>query len=163
MVATRADATELTIPAGSADIVAVCETHVTEMGGYATPEDKKFFSMAHRLLKKGGLLVWGNAIPDATWKPCFEYLESIGMKLLEEKDVTKEAIQAREEDLVRVNAYVDQALNKFLGFRIPGFGPSKRREAEQALKNFYRNPGTNMFDQMVTRQDSYRVVAFQKT
>src|SRR5690606_637528 len=86
--ATWADATRLAIPDGAADIVAVNETHVTEQSGRATDEDRRFFSTAYRLLKPGGFLVWGNAIPDSTWAPCFAVLEEIGMKQLELEDVT---------------------------------------------------------------------------
>src|SRR5690606_38227105 len=109
------------LPIGDAvaDIVAVCETHVTDQGGIVSAEDQKFFRSAHRILKPGGLMVWGNVIPDSTWEPCFEFLESIGMKVVETRDVTREAIDARHEDMPRVQAYCDQALAKFVGFRIP--------------------------------------------
>lgn len=41
-------------------------------------------------------------------------------------------------------------------------GKKKRLEAELALKNFYRNPGTRLYDDMKTRADTYKVVAFEK-
>lgn len=162
LVATHADATRLAIKDGAADIVAVCETHVTEHAGQATDEDKRFFRTAHRLLKPGGFLVWGNAIPDSTWKPCFDFLESIGMKQLEVRDVTAEAVVARDQDERRVAAYVDQAIDRFHGFRIPVLGAKKRVEARLAMENFYRNPGTNLYDNMTNGTDSYKVVCFQK-
>lgn len=162
LVATHANCTQLSIASASADMVAVCETHVTEHVGQVTAEDELFFRAAYRILKPGGFLVWGNAIPDATWKPCFQFLESIGMKMVEEKDVTKEAVVARDQDERRVGAYVDQAINRFIGFRIPFLGPKRRAEAEMAMKNFYRNPGTNLYENMKDGTDSYRVVAFQK-
>ena len=46
-----------------------------------TEEDRKFFRSAKRILKPGGFLVWGNAIPDIAWQPCFDFMESIGMRL----------------------------------------------------------------------------------
>ncbi|MBI4699775.1 MAG: class I SAM-dependent methyltransferase [Deltaproteobacteria bacterium] len=162
LVATHADCTELRAAAGSADIVAVCETHVTEQAGRVTEEDRLFFGTAHRLLKTGGFLVWGNAIPDGTWQPCFDLLESIGMRSVEVRDVTEYAILARDQDRARVDAYVSQCLEKFLAFRIPFLGPKKRVEARLAMENFYRNPGTNLYANMTTRKDSYRVVLFQK-
>ena len=163
LVATRADCTDLPIAAHSADIVVVCETHVTEIGGQVTDEDQRFFRTAHRILKPGGFLVWGNAIPDNTWQPCFDFLASIGMPLREQRDVTQEAITARDQDQGRIDVYVEQCLERFLGFRIPLLGSRKRVEAAQAMKNFGRNPGTRLYDDMVTRADSYRVACFEKT
>jgi SAM-dependent methyltransferase len=162
LVATHADATQVAVEADSADIVAVCETHVTEMPGQVTAEDARFFATAYRALKPGGFLVWGNAIPEATWKPCFELLESIGMRPVEICDVTEEAIAARDQDKRRVQAYVDACLAKFHGFRIPVLGRRKEVEARMAMKNFYRDPGTNLYDTMVNRTDTYKVVCFQK-
>ncbi len=163
LVATRADCTEVSIADGVADLVAVCETHVTENPGRASEEDRRFFRKVHSILKTGGFLVWGNAIPDKTWQPCFDFLESIGMKLVTEHDVTEQAIAARDQDEPRVNAYVEQCLDRFFAFRIPVFGPKKRLEAEVALKNFYRSPGTNLYSDMGNGNDSYRVVLFEKT
>jgi hypothetical protein len=54
-------------------------------------------------------------------------------------------------------------LNRFHGFRIPVIGSKKRIEAEVALKNFARHPGTNLYQNMKTRRDTYRVALFEKT
>jgi ubiquinone/menaquinone biosynthesis C-methylase UbiE len=162
LVATCADATDLPIRNEVADFVAVNETHVTEVGGVVTDEDRRFFQSAKRVLKPNGLLVWGNAIPDSTWQPSFEYLESIGIKVLEVRDVTNEAVQARDEDKARIDAYADQVMEKFLGFRIPVIGNKKRMEAAAAWKNFCRNPGTRLYDDLKTRRDTYKVVVAQK-
>lgn len=161
--ATCADATLLPRPDESADIIAVNETHVTEHAGIVTDEDERFFGKAKKLLKPGGFLVWGNAIPDATWQPCFDHLESIGMKAVEVCDVTKEAVKARDEDQPRIDTYVDQCIETFHGFRIPFLGSKKRKLAEVALKNFSRNPGTRLYENMVDGTDTYKVVTFQKT
>lgn len=163
LVATCSDATQLGTADGVADIVAVNETHVTEMAGVVTPEDEKFFQTAKRLLKPGGYLTWGNAIPDSTWEPCFAYLESIGMKKLEVRDVTKEAVVARDQDKARVDAYVDHCIGSFHGFKIPILGDQRKTEAELAMKNFYRNPGTRLYENMKDGTDTYKVVLFQKT
>lgn len=160
--ATCSDATSLRTPDGSADFVAVNETHVTEMTGECTEEDRRFFSTAKRILKPGGFLVWGNAIPEATWQPCFDYLESIGMKVRAVEDVTAEAVRARDEDKRRIDLYVDQCVAAFHGFKLPVVGGRRRREAEVALKNFARNPGTNLYDNMVNRTDTYRSVLVEK-
>lgn len=162
LVATCADATQATIKDEVADFIAVNETHVTEMPGVVTDEDRRFFQTARRMLKPGGYIVWGNAIPDVTWKPCFDYLESINMKVLEVRDVTKEAVQARDEDKRRIDIFVDHCLRTFHGFRIPVLGKKRRVEAEIALKNFARNPGTRLYDNMVDGTDSYKVVLVQK-
>jgi len=160
--ATRADCTQMSMRNEVADIVAICETHVTETGGIASDEDQRFFREAVRILKPGGFLVWGNAIPDSTWRPCFGLLDTLGMELVEVRDVTQEAIDARDKDRGRVDAYVNQAIAKFPAFRIPFIGPKKALEAELAMKNFYRNPGTNLYRDMVVAADSYKVVALQK-
>jgi ubiquinone/menaquinone biosynthesis C-methylase UbiE len=158
----HADCTQLPIDDVTVDVVVVNETHVTEMPGKCLEEDKKFFDSMYRILKPGGYFTWGNAIPDSTWKPCFEYLESIGMKMVEISDVTPEAIKAREDDVPRVDLYAEHVLNKFWAFRIPFLGKKRRREAELALLNFYRHPGTNLFNEMVIGVDTYKVVLFQK-
>lgn len=160
--ATRSDTTNLSLEDGVANLIVVCETHVTEMADQVTEEDQKFFRTAMRLLKPGGMLVWANAIPDSTWHRCFEFLESIGMKKVEVHDVTEEAILARDQDKRRADEYVDQVLNRMWGFRIPGLGTKKRFEARQAMLNFYRNPGTRLYDRMVERVDTYKVACFQK-
>ncbi len=160
--ATCCDATQLKIDDGVADFVAVNETHVTEHAGTVTDEDERFFKTALRLLKPGGYIVWGNAIPTSTWKPCLDYLESIGMKTVDVRDVTKEAVQARDEDAPRIETYFEQCADIWFGFRIPVLGTKKLLEAERALKNFARHPGTRLYENMVDGTDSYKVVCIQK-
>lgn len=160
--ATCADATSLPIAEKSADFVAVNETHVTEVRGKVTDEDARFFGEAFRVLKPGGHLVWGNAIPDETWDACFEFLRGAGMKLIEVTDVTTEAVRARDEDKARIDAFADECGRRLLGFRVPIVGAKKRLEATAALKNFCRNPGTRLYEDMRTRRDTYKVAVFQK-
>ncbi len=160
--ATHADATKLEIADDSTDFVVVSETHVTEQPGFVSEEDHAFLGSAKRIMKPGGYLLWGNAIPAVTWQPCFDYLESIGMQVCEVCDVTKEAIAARERDVARVEAYVLQTLDRFFGFRIPFVGPKRRSEAELAMKNFYRHPGTRLYENLRDGTDAYRVVMVQK-
>jgi ubiquinone/menaquinone biosynthesis C-methylase UbiE len=156
------DATKLELTEGSANVVVICETHVTERAGVVTPEDARFFSTAYRLIAPGGFLTWGNAIPDSTWEPCFEFLESLGMKRVRVLDVTEEAIAARDQDKARVDGFVDAAIRRYHGFKIPGLGPRRRQEAAMAMKNFFRNPQTRLYENMVDGKDSYRVALFQK-
>lgn len=160
--AIHADCTRLPVRDGAADLVAVCETHVTEHAGQCTSDDAAFLGNAHRVLKPGGYLVWGNAIPAATWKPCLDYLASIGMRLVEVRDVTDQAVAARDDDRARVDAYVEQCLERFHAFRIPFVGSRRKQEARLALSNFYRNPGTNMYETLKNGTDAYKVVALQK-
>jgi len=160
LIATCDDCT-LTPAKGMADIVVVCETHVTEMPGVVTKEDKLFFDNVRRMLKPGGFLLWGNAIPDSTWQPCFDYLQSIGLQKREVRDVSREAIQARDEDEGRVNAFVEHCLDTFYAFKLPVLGAKRRNEASQAMKNFYRNPGTHLYQTMVDGTDTYKVGLFQ--
>ncbi len=162
LTATCGNATDLKIKNETADFVVVCETHVTEFPGVVTPEDMIFFQTAQRILKPGGFLVWGNAIPATTWKASFDYLKSIGMNVIEVRDVTEEAIQARNEDELRANKYVTLCLQKLWAFKIPLLGAKKRKEAEMALKNFYRNPGTRLYENMKNRTDTYQVALIQK-
>lgn len=162
LVATRADATDLPIDDEVADIVAVNETHVTDQGEVMTEEDRKFFRSAKRILKPGGFLVWGNAIPDIAWQPCFDFMDEIGIKLVHVEDVNDEAVRARDEDKARIEIYIEQALDKFLGFRIPLSGGRKREEAAFAMKNLCRDPGTQLYEDMKTRADTYKVVIAQK-
>ncbi|MBI4954993.1 MAG: class I SAM-dependent methyltransferase [Myxococcales bacterium] len=161
--ATCADATHLPIADGVADFVAVNETHVTEHAGQVTDEDRRFFHTAKRLLKPGGHLVWGNAIPTATWDACLAYLPTIGLEVREVRDVTPESIQARDEDKARIDAYVEHVMSTFHGFRIPVLGTRRRRQAEVALKNFARNPGTRLYQYLCDGTDAYKVVLAQKT
>jgi ubiquinone/menaquinone biosynthesis C-methylase UbiE len=162
LTATRADVTKASIASESADFISVCETHVTEMPGQVTDEDRQFFGAAHRILKPGGYMVWGNAIPDSTWKPCFEALETIGLKVLEVCDVTKEAVKARDLDRARADKLVEECTSRYPAFRIPVWGPARRLEAALAMGNFFRNPGTNLYQNMVNGRDTYKVVLLQK-
>ena len=163
MRATCSDATLLDRPHGNSDFIAVNETHVTEYAGVVTPEDERFFQKAHSLLKPGGHIVWGNAIPDSTWGACFSWLEKNGFTLREDCDVTEEAVRARDEDKARIDAFVEQLTQMFYAFHLPVWGTRKRQEAEVALKNFARNPGTRLYQNMVDRTDTYRVVLLEKT
>ncbi len=162
LVATHADATNLPIGDAVADIVAVCETHVTDQGEVMTEEDRKFFRSASRVLKPGGFLTWGNAIPDRAWQPCLDFMASIGLELVEKVDVTPEAVRARDEDHARIEAYVEQTVQKFAAFRLPVVGPARAADAGLAMRNLARDPGTRLYDDMVTRADTYKVVLARK-
>merc|ERR1712039_318094 len=82
--------------AGTVDIVVICETHIaeTEIGQL----EKDILIEVKRLLKPGGLLVWGNAIPTDVWDDAAIFLNSIGFELAHSANHTRGAIQARDED-----------------------------------------------------------------
>lgn len=162
LTATCSDVTRLDRAASSSDIIAVNETHVTEMVGVVTEEDERFFGKAYQLLKPGGYLVWGNAIPDATWDPCFKLLERLGFVIREANDVTAEAVRARDLDKARIDAYVAQCIDAFHAFKVPVLGSRRRAQADVALKNFARNPGTRLYQNMVDGTDTYRVLVAEK-
>ena len=63
------------------------------------------------------------------------------------------------EDLVIQFPYIRRVVH---GFRIPFLGKRVRRDTELAMKNFYRHPGTNLYDTMIDGTDSYRVVLVSK-
>jgi hypothetical protein len=84
------------------------------------------------------------------------------MEQVEVRDVTEQAIRARDLDEARAESYVQQCLDRFYGFRIPVIGAKRRREAERALKNFFRHPGTNLYENMRRGTDSYRVALYRK-
>jgi SAM-dependent methyltransferase len=163
LVATHADATRVPIDDEVADLVAVCETHVTDQGEVMTEEDRKFFRSARRILKPGGYFVWGNAIPDEAWQASFDFMESIGMRIVEVDDVTAEAVVARDQDRPRIEAYIEQALARFPAFHVPVLGPGRRKEAELAMKNLCRHPGTRLYEDMRSRSDTYKIVLAQRT
>ncbi|WP_157070196.1 class I SAM-dependent methyltransferase [Sandaracinus amylolyticus] len=163
LVATHADATRAPIDDEVADVVAVCETHVTDQGEVMTEEDRKFFRSARRILKRGGFLAWGNSIPEQAWASSFEFLASIGMEVVAVDDVTDEAVLARDLDDPRIQAYVAHALARFPAFRIPVYGPQRRVEAELAMRNLCRAPGTRLYDDLATRRDPYRVILARRT
>lgn len=162
LTATCSDVTRLERPDASSDFIAVNETHVTEMVGVVTAEDERFFRKAYDLLRPGGYLVWGNAIPKATWDPCFRLLEKLGFVIRESQDVTAEAVRARDLDKARIDAYVAQCIDAFHAFKVPILGPRRRAQADVALKNFARNPGTRLYQNMVDGTDTYQVLLVEK-
>jgi ubiquinone/menaquinone biosynthesis C-methylase UbiE len=148
------------IPDESMDLVIINETHISEMVGVMTIEDKKVFDEVYRILKPGGYFCWGNVIPDATWKPCIKYLSG-KMKLISSEDYTKEAIEARDLEAKRVELYIDAIKDKLWVSKIPG-SSSFIQKTMLLLKNFYRQPGTELYNEMVSGIDTYKQHVFHK-
>jgi len=89
-------------------------------------------------------------------------MDTIGLKLVEVQDVTKEAVLARDLDKKRIDAYAEQCFEAFHAFRIPFIAKNKKDQADWALKNFARNPGTRLYENMVDGTDAYKVALIQK-
>jgi len=110
-------------------------------------------------MKSRGFFVWGNAIPTKVWGPAKSYLGTIGFdNNCGEFNHTARAIQARDEDKERVNVWVEQMLNTFIIFK---YHTPCRRVSERLIKNFFRHPGTNLYNGMVTGRDSYMHLCFE--
>ena len=70
------------------------------------PEEKAIFADIVRVLKPGGLFVWGNALPTSVWNTAADYLPQIGFEPCGSLNHTAGAIVARDEDKERVDMYV---------------------------------------------------------
>jgi ubiquinone/menaquinone biosynthesis C-methylase UbiE len=143
----------VTIPDSSIDVVVISETHIAEAN--IGPEEKSIFSDIVRVLKPGGLFVWGNALPTYVWDQATEYLPKIGFEQCGEINHTKGAILARDEDKERVDMYVDYLLGNFPVMNVPYFGSKCHHVCDMLIKNFYRHPGTALYKKMETGYDSY--------
>lgn len=144
----------VTIPDSSIDVVVISETHIAEAN--IGPEEKAIFSDIVRVLKPGGIFVWGNALPTYVWDQAAEYLPKIGFEPCGELNHTKGAILARDEDKKRVDMYVDYLLGNFPVMKyVPHFGPQCHHVCDMLIKNFYRHPGTALYEKMETGYDSY--------
>lgn len=98
------DETGAVIADDSVDFVIVSETHIADVS--IGPEEKEIFAEILRMLKPGGLFLWGNALPTRVWNDATPYLTANGFKMVESINHTKGAVTARDEDVPRVDAYV---------------------------------------------------------
>jgi len=150
------------VPDNSVDFVIISETHIADIE--IGPEEKEIFREIKRILKPGGLFLWGNALPTRVWDAAYPVLtEEIGLGRVASINHTTNAIVARDQDTPRVNAYVDQLLGKF---PIMTWGGSRGETChlvlDRLIKNFYRHPGTACYLKMVTGFDSYMHEAYKK-
>jgi len=144
----------------SVDFVIVSETHIAELE--IGDLEKAIFAEIKRVLKPGGLFLWGNAIPTHTWLQAMDYLPTIGFELVNNYNHTKGAVVARDEDKARMAAVFDAMIHQRLVFDVPYFGPRCALVSERLLANFARHPGTAMYLKMVSGYDSYMHQAWRK-
>jgi ubiquinone/menaquinone biosynthesis C-methylase UbiE len=137
----------------SVDIVVISETHIAEreIGDL----EKAIFKEIRRVLKPGGIFVWGNALTTRVWKDAEKHLTDQSWTLLSNTNHTAGAIQARKEDYDRVETAIDGILESTVGMSIPYYGARCKSVTKKLIANFYRHPGTAMYLKMVVGEDSY--------
>jgi len=137
----------------SVDMVVISETHIAE--ATIGPEEKAIFAEIVRILKPGGLFLWGNALPTSVWHLAAPVLGKMGMAPCGSLNHTTNAVKARDEDEVRVNMYVDHLKAQFPVMSLPHIGARCGSVADRLIKNFYRHPGTALYHKMVNGAHSY--------
>jgi len=137
----------------SVDVVVVSETHIAEME--IGPEEKAIFAEMKRVLIPGGLFIWGNALPTKVWGDGSTYLQANGFEDCGSNNHTHRAIVARDEDTDRVDSFLNQLLDGYPVFKTPVVGAPCRHSLDRMIKNFYRHPGTDLYQRMVVGADSY--------
>jgi len=150
-----------TMPDGSVDFVIISETHIADV--QIGPEEKEIFNEILRILKPGGLFLWGNALPTRVWLTAEKELTGLGFDRLASLNHTAGAVIARDEDEDRVNSYAAHLYSQYpMAFKMPVRGPMCEKVVDRLLLNFYRHPGTALYLKMVTGYDSYMHEVYQK-
>jgi SAM-dependent methyltransferase len=143
----------------SVDVVIINETHIAEIE--IGPEEFGIFKEMLRVLKKGGFFLWGNAIPTKVWNDAFDVLPQIGFQNVQRFNHTESAVIARDQDHARVDLYMEQLHERYPVFSIPHYGPRCQGVTEALIRNFFRDVGTDLYNRMVTKEDSYMHACFQ--
>lgn len=150
-----------TMADGSVDFVIISETHIADI--QIGPEEKEIFNEILRVLKPGGLFLWGNALPTRVWLTAEKELTGLGFDRLASLNHTAGAVVARDEDEDRVNSYAAHLYAQYpLAFKMPVRGAMCEKVVDRLLLNFYRHPGTALYLKMVTGYDSYMHEVYQK-
>jgi len=134
----------------SIDIVVVSETHIAEIT--LDPEAIKIIGEIKRVLKNGGLFVWGNALPTTAWNEAISYLPTVGFEMKHVNNRTDDGVYARDVDKDRVDHILEQFLAPIYAF---AFAPKCKHTIDRLIANFYRHPGTDLYYKMATGTDSY--------
>jgi ubiquinone/menaquinone biosynthesis C-methylase UbiE len=145
----------------SVDFVVISETHIADI--QIGDIEKGIFAEIVRILKPGGLFLWGNAIPTRVWEEADVYLPTIGFELVDNTNHTQGAITARDEDYERVEGVMQQLIDPYPVMKVPYFGPRCAKVCNRLIANFYRHPGTALYLKMVTGFDSYMHQAWRVT
>jgi len=135
------------------DFVVISETHIAERE--IGELEKNIFDEIRRVLKPGGMLLWGNALSTSVWNDAHQYLTEQHWKLAYNTNHTAGAVTARDEDFDRVELLLDQMLETYWAMSLPYFGGRCKKVTKSLIANFYRHPGTNMYLKMKIGQDSY--------
>jgi ubiquinone/menaquinone biosynthesis C-methylase UbiE len=144
----------------SVDFVIISETHIADI--VIGDLEKAIFKEIIRVLKPGGLFLWGNALPTRVWDEAAAYLPTAGFELAHSKNWTSAAILARDEDKERVDSALAGLISPYYVMKVPYFGPRCYHVTERLIANFYRHPGTALYLKMVTGYDSYMHQAWRK-
>jgi SAM-dependent methyltransferase len=137
----------------SVDFVIISETHIADI--VIGDLEKAIFAEIKRILKPGGLFLWGNALPTRVWEEADIFLPTLGFKLENNFNHTKGAVIARDEDYERVELVMSQLTAPYPVMTLPYFGERCKKVSNRLIANFYRHPGTALYLKMVTGFDSY--------
>lgn len=143
----------------SVDFVVISETHIADMR--IGDLEKVIFKEIHRVLRPGGLFLWGNALPIRVWNDAAVYLPAAGFKLAGSTNHTSGAVLARDEDEPRVELALKQLLEPYHVMQLPYFGERCAKVSNRLIANFYRHPGTALYLKMTTGTDSYMHQAWE--
>ena len=135
------------------DFVIISETHIADVA--IGDLEKEIFGEIKRILKPGGLFLWGNALPTRVWLEADEFLPTIGFEKINDYNHTKGAVIARDEDYDRVEAFMAELIGMYPVMKLPYFGERCARVTNRLIVDFYRHPGTALYLKMVTGYDSY--------
>jgi len=146
-------------PDSSVDFVVISETHIADIR--IGEIEKDIFKEIKRILKPGGLFLWGNALPTRVWHEGEAYLTGQGFELVHSYNHTAGAIVARDLDKERVDMAIAELLGQYPVMKLPYFGDRCFNVGERLIANFYRHPATAMYLKMTTGFDSYMHQAYK--
>eukprot|EP01084_Bolivina_argentea_P283421 485396_1 len=132
------------------DIVIISETHIAE--DIVDSETEIIINEIIRVLRDGGFFVWGNALCTDTWNDIINYLPTKQFESCGANNVTSGAIDARDGDKERVEMMWDSIHERLILFQ---WYSKCDYMVKTLMFNFYRHPGTDLYDSMVNGRHSY--------